>query len=93
MPKIDDRLLDPDGEPAIAENFNRTLALVDKGGGAGVPGPAGPKGDKGEKGADGVGIKTITGSIDSENNLTLDFSLTNSTKQTVKVKITPPVVP
>lgn len=102
MPKIDERLIDPEGKPAITEDFNRVLKIVEEGGGAGTPGPKGEKGEKGDpgvpgpagsKGADGVGVKAITGSIDSENNLTLNFAMTNSTTQTVKAKITSPSVP
>lgn len=30
MPTIDERLLEPNGEPEFTENFNRILALIDK---------------------------------------------------------------
>ncbi len=62
----------------------------------GEPGPAGPKGDKGDTGAqgpagkDGVGITSITGSIDGENNLTITINLTEGEPQTITGKITPP---
>lgn len=62
-------------------------------GGGSTPGPAGPKGDKGEKGEKGdpgVGIQTITGTIDGSNKLTLTFHLTDSTDQVVEGTITPP---
>lgn len=50
----------------------------------GAQGPAGPQGDP------GVGIKTITGSIDGSNKLTLQITLTNDSVQTVEGTITPP---
>lgn len=68
-------------------------------GGGSTPGPAGPtgpKGDKGDpgpagqKGDPGVGIQTITGTIDGSNKLTLTFTLTDSTQQVVEGTITPP---
>lgn len=49
-------------------------------------GPAGPQGKP------GVGIKTITGSIDGSNKLTLKFTLTDDSVQTVEDNITPPAV-
>lgn len=49
--------------------------------GGGAPGP---------KGDPGVGIQTITGTIDGSNKLTLTFTLTDSTQQTVEGNITPP---
>ena len=64
--------------------------------GGGSPGPKGdqgPKGDRGDqgpKGDPGVGIQTITGSIDGSNKLTLTFHLTDSTDQVVEGTITPP---
>ena len=51
---------------------------------SGGTGPAGPKGDT------GVGIKTITGTIDSSNKLTLTFTLTDDSQQKVEGTITPP---
>lgn len=63
--------------------------------GGSTPGPTGPKGDKGEKGEKGdpgVGIQTITGTIDGSNKLTLTFTLTDSTQQVVEGTITPPSV-
>lgn len=59
-------------------------------GGGGTPGPKGDKGDQGPKGDQGVGVQTITGSIDSSNHLTLTFTLTDTTQQTVEGDITPP---
>ena len=65
----------------------------------GEPGPAGPKGDKGDKGdtgaqgpagKNGVGIASITGSIDGENNLSHTISLTEGEPQTIPGKITQP---
>lgn len=62
----------------------------------GEPGPAGPKGDKGDTGAqgpvgkNGVGIASITGSIDGENNLTITINLTEGEPQTITGKITSP---
>ena len=53
MPKIDNRLISPEGEPEITEDFNRILALLDEGGAQGEPGPQGPKGDQGEPGPQG----------------------------------------
>lgn len=88
MATIDPRLLDPNGEPELAENFNRVLKLVDSG--TGTPGPAGPKGDKGDP---GVGITSITGSIDGENNLTITINLTEGDPQVITGKITPPAAP
>lgn len=40
-------------------------------------------------GIPGVGVKTITGTIDASNKLTLTFTLTNNTTQTVEGTITP----
>ena len=85
---IDKRLLDPNGEPEISENFNRVLHLLDEA--EGTPGPEGPPGPQGNPGAAGVGIKTITGSIDGSNKLTLTFTLTDDSTQTVEGTITPP---
>lgn len=76
---IDERLLDPNGEPEISENFNRVLGLLDET--EGTPGPEGPA---------GIGIKTITGTIDGANKLTLTFTLTDDSTQTVEGQITPP---
>lgn len=76
MATIDERLLDPNGEPEISENFNRVLNLMDEAGG--TPGPA------------GVGIQSITGTIDGTNKLTLTFTLTDQSTQTVEGQITPP---
>lgn len=50
----------------------------------GSQGPTGPQGDP------GVGIKTITGSIDGSNKLTLQITLTDDSVQTVEGTITPP---
>lgn len=44
MMEIDARLLDPNGEPELIENFNRVMQAVDNAGGEGVPGPQGPAG-------------------------------------------------
>lgn len=44
-------------------------------------------------GTPGVGVKTITGTIDASNKLTLTFTLTDSTTQTVEGTITPPTPP
>lgn len=44
----------------------------------------------GEKGDPGVGVKTITGSIDGSNKLTLTFTLTDDSQQIVEGTITPP---
>ena len=88
MRKIDKRLLDPRSEVEVAENFNRVLALVDEASGA--EGPAGPQGDPGPKGDPGVGIKTIAGSIDGSNKLTLTITLTDETTQTGEGMLTPP---
>lgn len=79
MAKIDARLLEPNGEPELIENFNRMLKLMDSG--TGTPGP---------KGDPGVGIKTITGTIDGSNKLTLTFTMTDNKTQTVEGQITPP---
>ena len=76
MATIDERLLEPDGKPEIRENFNRILSLFDDGGG--VPGPQ------------GVGINSITWTIDGTNKLTLVFTLTDDSTQTVEGTITPP---
>lgn len=60
----------------------------------GPQGPQGPKGDtgetgaKGDKGDTGVGIKTITGTIDSSNKLSLTFTLTDESTQKVEGTIT-----
>ena len=82
MAVIDSRLIDPNGIPEITENFNRVLDLVDKS--SGTPGPAGK---------DGVGITSITGSIDGENNITITINLTEGEPQVIKGKITPPAAP
>lgn len=55
----------------------------------GDTGPQGPAGEKGDKGDSGVGIKTITGAIDGQNKLTLTFTLTDDSQQTVEGTITP----
>ena len=73
MPKIDSRLLDPEGKPEIAEDFNRVLDMMD-----------------GAEGAPAKGIQSITGSIDSSNKLTLTFTMTDNSTQTVEGTITPP---
>lgn len=79
MTGIDPRLLEPNGEPEIREDFNRTLALLDEAEGtAGPPGPA------------GVGIQSIAGTIDGANKLTLTFTLTDGSSQVVEGTITPP---
>lgn len=52
--------------------------------GEGAAGPQGPAGK------DGVGITSITGSIDGENNLTITINLTEGEPQTITGKITPP---
>lgn len=88
MPKIDSRLLEPEGKPEIAEDFNRVLEMM--GDVEGTPGPAGPQGEPGASGPAGTGIKTITGSIDSSNKLTLTFTMTDNSTQTVEGTITPP---
>lgn len=84
MAQVDERLLDPNGEPEIAENFNRLIQIIDEG--SGTPGPQGPAGK------DGKGIKSITGSIDGSNKLTLTFTLTDDSTQTVEGTITPPTL-
>ena len=53
MMEIDERLLDPNGEPELIENFNRVMQAVDNTGGEGVPGPQGPAGPQGPKGDPG----------------------------------------
>lgn len=50
-------------------------------------GTAGPQGPAGK---DGVGITSITGSIDGENNLTITINLTEGEPQAITGKITPP---
>ena len=74
------------------EDIIEFMAANYTGGGStpGPTGPTGPKGDKGEKGDPGVGIQTITGTIDGSNKLTLTFHLTDSTDQVVEGIITPP---
>jgi hypothetical protein len=76
MATVDERLLEPDGKPEIRENFNRILRLFDDG--KGVPGPQ------------GVEVKNITGTIDGTNKLTLVFTLTDDSTQTVEGTITSP---
>ena len=49
-----------------------------------------PAGAQGPPGKDGVGITSITGSIDGENNLTITINLTEGEPQTITGKITPP---
>ena len=82
MAEVDERLLDSRSQAEIDENFARVLGLIaeleEK------PGTHGPKGDP------GVGVKTITGSIDGSNKLTLTFTLTDDSTQTVEGIITPP---
>lgn len=82
MAEVDKRLLDSRSQAEIDENFKRILALID--GLSEKPGTPGPKGDP------GVGVKTITGSIDGSNKLTLTFTLTDGNTQTVEGAITPP---
>lgn len=48
-----------------------------------------PSATPGTPGKDGRGIKTITGSIDGSNNLTITITLTDDTQQTVQGQITP----
>lgn len=48
------------------------------------------EGTPGPKGDPGVGIETITGTIDGSNKLTLTFTMTDETTQTVEGTITPP---
>ena len=55
----------------------------------GTPGTPGKDGTPGTPGKDGRGIKTITGSIDGSNNLTITITLTDDTQQTVQGQITP----
>lgn len=79
------------------EDVIEFMAANYTGGGStpGPTGPTGPKGDKGEEGErgdPGVGIQTITGTIDGSNKLTLTFTLTDSTQQVVEGTITPPSV-
>jgi hypothetical protein len=50
---------------------------------------AAPTGTPGPKGDTGVGIKTITGTIDGSNKLTLTFTMTDESTQTVEGTITP----
>lgn len=52
--------------------------------------PESSQGSTGPKGDPGVGIKTITGSIDGSNKLTLQITLTDDSVQTVEGTITPP---
>lgn len=49
-----------------------------------------PESPEGSPGPQGVGIKTITGSIDSSNKLTLQITLTDDSTQTIEGNITPP---
>lgn len=51
--------------------------------------PGGTPGKDGAPGKDGRGIKTITGSIDGSNQLTLTITLTDDSQQTVTGQITP----
>lgn len=51
--------------------------------------PSATPGTPGTPGKDGRGIKTITGSIDGSNNLTITIILTDDTQQTVQGQITP----
>ena len=57
MAEVDKRLLDSRSQAEIDENFKRILSLID--GLSEKPGEPGPQGDP------GVGVKTITGSIDA----------------------------
>lgn len=82
MAEVDERLLDSRSQAEIDENFARILAFIDAL--EETPGTPGPKGDP------GVGVKTITGSIDGSNKLTLTFTLTDDSTQTVEGIITPP---
>ena len=82
MAEVDKRLLDSRSQAEIDENFKRILALID--GLSEKPGEPGPQGDP------GVGVKTITGNIDGSNKLTLTFTLTDNSTQTVEGTITPP---
>lgn len=56
------------------------------GGGAGTVGPQGPAGPAGK---DGVGISSITGTIDGSNKLTLTFTMSDMSSHTVEGTITP----
>lgn len=93
--KLFNVLQDPKGlADYIIENAGS--GSVGPAGPAGPVGPAGPKGDKGDtgtagpKGDKGVGVKTITGSIDGDNHLILTFTLTDESTQTVEGDIVPP---
>ena len=88
MAEVDKRLLDSRSQAEIDENFKRILALIDEL--SEKPGEPGPQGDPGPKGDPGVGVKTITGNIDGSNKLTLTFTLTDNSTQTVEGTITPP---
>lgn len=79
MPLIDERLLAPNGKPEISENFNRVLNLLDN-----------LDGSTSAQGTPGVGIQSITGTIDGSNKLTLTFTLTDESTQTVEAQISPP---
>lgn len=76
MAEVDKRLLDSRSQAEIDENFKRILSLID--------------GLSEKPGEPGVGVKTITGSIDGSNKLTLTFTLTDGNTQTVEGTITPP---
>lgn len=76
MAEVDKRLLDSRSQAEIDENFKRILSLID--------------GLSEKPGESGVGVKTITGSIDGSNKLTLTFTLTDGNTQTVEGAITPP---
>lgn len=75
MPKIGSRLLEPEGNPEISEDFNRDLDMM-----------------KDAYGTPVKGIKSITGGIDISNKLTLTFTLTDDSTQTVEWAITPSAV-
>lgn len=76
MAEVDERLLDSRSQAEIDENFERILALIDA--------------LEEKPGTPGVGVKSITGSIDGSNKLTLTFTLTDDSVQTVEGVITPP---
>ena len=76
MAEVNKRLLDSRSQAEIDENFERILALIDA--------------LEEKPGTPGVGVKSITGSIDGSNKLTLTITLTDDGTQTVEGIITPP---
>ena len=82
--KLDPKFFEVDESGVVSLNTESLPSAT-----PGPPGTPGKDGTPGTPGKDGRGIKTITGSIDGSNNLTITITLTDDTQQTVQGQITP----